>query len=44
MLTVLLETVVYLCIGLIMMMLGHWIIDLFIRLIFRRKSEKAINP
>ena len=30
MLTVILETVVYLCIGLIMMMLGHWIIDLFI--------------
>ena len=25
-----LETVVYLCIGLIMMMLGYWVIDLFI--------------
>ena len=28
MLTVILETVVYLCIGLIMMMLGYWVIDL----------------
>ena len=30
MLTIILETVVYLCIGLVMMMLGHWIIDLMI--------------
>ena len=30
MLTIILETVVYLAIGLVMMMLGHWIIDLCI--------------
>ena len=30
MLTVILETAVYLCVGLIIMMIGHWIIDLII--------------
>ena len=33
MLTVILETVVYLCIGLIMMMLGYWV--------FRRSSTSS---
>lgn len=46
MLTVILETVVYLCIGLIMMMLGHWIIDLFIPVDFPqeiREGNKSIG-
>ncbi|MDD6658275.1 MAG: DUF350 domain-containing protein [Lachnospiraceae bacterium] len=46
MLTVILETVVYLCIGLIMMMLGHWIIDLFIPVDFPqeiREGNKSVG-
>lgn len=46
MLTVILETVVYLCIGLIMMMLGHWIIDLIIPVDFPqeiREGNKAVG-
>lgn len=46
MLTVILEIVVYLCIGLIMMMLGHWIIDLFIPVDFPqeiREGNKSVG-
>ena len=46
MLTVILETVVYLCIGLIMMMLGYWVIDLFIPVDFPqeiREGNKAVG-
>ena len=46
MLTVAIETVVYLCIGLIMMMLGYWIIDLFIPVDFPqeiREGNKAVG-
>lgn len=46
MLTVILETIVYLCIGLIMMMLGHWIIDLIIPVDFPqeiREGNKAVG-
>ena len=46
MLTIILETVVYLCIGLIMMMLGHWIIDLMIPVDFPqeiREGNKAVG-
>lgn len=41
-----LETVVYLCIGLIMMMLGYWIIDLFIPVDFPqeiREGNKSVG-
>lgn len=41
MLTVILETVVYLCIGLIMMMLGHWIIDLIIPVDFPQEIKEG---
>ena len=46
MLTIILETVVYLCIGLVMMMLGHWIIDLMIPVDFPqeiREGNKAVG-
>lgn len=46
MITIILETVVYLCIGLIMMMLGHWIIDLMIPVDFPqeiREGNKAVG-
>ena len=46
MLTMILETVVYLCIGLIMMMLGYWIIDLFIPVDFPqeiREGNKSVG-
>ena len=46
MLTIILETVVYLGIGLIMMMLGHWIIDLIIPVDFPqeiREGNKAVG-
>ena len=46
MLTIILETVVYLCIGLVMMMLGHWIIDLKIPVDFPqeiREGNKAVG-
>ena len=46
MLTVILETIVYLCIGLIMMMLGHWIIDIIIPVDFPqeiREGNKAVG-
>lgn len=46
MLTVAIETVVYLCIGLIMMMLGYWIIDLCIPVDFPqeiKEGNKAIG-
>ena len=46
MLTVILETIVYVCIGLIMMMLGHWIIDLIIPVDFPqeiREGNKAVG-
>lgn len=39
MVTVILETAVYLCVGLIIMMIGHWIIDLIIPVDF----PQAIN-
>ena len=41
-----LETVVYLCIGLIMMMLGYWVIDLFIPVDFPqeiREGNKSVG-
>ena len=41
MLTVILETVVYLCIGLIMMMLGYWVIDLFIPVDFLQEIKEG---
>ena len=46
MLTIILDTVVYLCIGLIMMMLGHLIIDLIIPVDFPqeiREGNKAVG-
>ena len=46
MLTIILETVVYLCIGLVMMMLGHWIIDLMIPVDFPQEiseENKAVG-
>lgn len=46
MLTILLETVVYLGVGLIMMMLGYWIIDLVIPVDFPqeiREGNKAVG-
>ena len=46
MLTIILETVVYLCIGLVMMMLGHWIVDLMIPVDFPqeiREGNKAVG-
>ena len=46
MLTIILETVVYLCIGLVMMMLGHLIIDLIIPVDFPqeiREGNKAVG-
>lgn len=46
MLTIILETVVYLCIGLIMMMLGYWVIDLFIPVDFPqeiREGNKSVG-
>lgn len=46
MLTVVIETVVYLCIGLIMMMLGYFIIDLIIPVNFPqeiREGNKAVG-
>lgn len=46
MLTMILETVVYLCIGLILMMLGYWIIDLFIPVDFPqeiREGNKSVG-
>lgn len=46
MLTIILETVVYLCIGLVMMMFGHWIIDLMIPVDFPqeiREGNKAVG-
>ena len=46
MLTIILETVVYLCIGLVMLMLGHWIIDLMIPVDFPqeiREGNKAVG-
>ena len=46
MLTMILETVVYLCIGLVMMMFGHWIIDLMIPVDFPqeiREGNKAVG-
>ena len=41
MITIILETVVYLCIGLIMMMLGHWIIDLMIPVDFPQEISEG---
>ena len=41
MLTVILETVVYLCIGLIMMMLGYWVIDLFTPVDFPQEIKEG---
>ncbi|MCI7322166.1 MAG: DUF350 domain-containing protein [Lachnospiraceae bacterium] len=46
MLTTVIETVVYLSIGLVMMMLGHWIIDLVIPVDFPqeiREGNKAVG-
>ena len=46
MLIMILETVVYLCIGLIMMMLGYWVIDLFIPVDFPqeiREGNKSVG-
>ena len=46
MLTMIFETVVYLCIGLIMMMLGYWVIDLFIPVDFPqeiREGNKSVG-
>ena len=46
MLTVILETIIYLCVGLIMMMLGYWIIDLCIPVDFPqeiREGNKAVG-
>ena len=46
MLTVVIETLVYLCIGLIMMMLGYFIIDLIIPVDFPqeiREGNKAVG-
>lgn len=43
MLTVALETIVYLGVGLVIMMLGYFIIDLVIPVDFRRKSGRGIK-
>lgn len=46
MVTILLETVVYLSLGLVMMLLGHWIIDLCIPLDFPKEihdGNKAVG-
>lgn len=46
MVTVLIETVVYLCLGLVMMMLGYWVIDLCIPVDFPqeiREGNKAVG-
>ena len=46
MLTVILETAVYLCVGLIIMMIGHWIIDLIIPVDFPQEindGNKAVG-
>ena len=46
MLTVILESVVYLCVGLIIMMIGHWIIDLIIPVNFPQEindGNKAVG-
>ena len=46
MVTILLETVVYLSLGLVMMLLGHWIIDLFIPVDFPqeiREGNKSVG-
>ena len=46
MLTVILESVVYLCVGLIIMMIGHWIIDLVIPVDFPQEindGNKAVG-
>ena len=41
MLTVILDTVVYLFVGLIMMMLGYWVIDLFIPVDFPQEIKEG---
>ena len=41
MLMVAIETLVYLCIGLIMMMLGYWVIDLFIPVDFPQEIKEG---
>lgn len=46
MLTVILESAVYLCVGLIIMMIGHWIIDLIIPVDFPQEindGNKAVG-
>ena len=46
MLTVILETAVYLCVGRIIMMIGHWIIDLIIPVDFPQEindGNKAVG-
>lgn len=46
MLTVILESAVYLCVGLIIMMIGHWIIDLIIPVDFPQEindGNKALK-
>ena len=46
MLTVILESAVYLCVGLIIMMIGHWIIDLVIPVDFPQEindGNKAVG-
>lgn len=46
MLTVILKTAVYLCVGLIIMMIGHWIIDLIIPVDFPQEindGNKAVG-
>lgn len=46
MLAVILETAVYLCVGLIIMMIGHWIIDLIIPVDFPQEindGNKAVG-
>lgn len=46
MLTVILETAVYLCVGFIIMMIGHWIIDLIIPVDFPQEindGNKAVG-
>lgn len=46
MVTVILETAVYLCVGLIIMMIGHWIIDLIIPVDFPQEindGNKAVG-
>lgn len=46
MLTVILESAVYLCVGLVIMMIGHWIIDLIIPVDFPQEindGNKAVG-